>query len=1071
MWSFVLILFSSLPLVYAVEADNYSTLKSLLADSQDYTQDNQNPIIVSTNITHDFLGSSTELIVSSVTKSVYGADNSITLLFKNASDRVINFSGAGTSVSFLNFKDIRFLDISRTTGNGAAFINRSSSKLFFINSCVTFMSNTAGRGAIENYSGGYIEFSSCTVQFALGTASDCGGAVYNNNSGATLLFNNSEVIFEWNKAAIGGAIYNFNMATINFENTFAGIMQSYASDCGGAISNANTATINFYNNGDIGFSFNTANNYGGAVVNTENSSIYSYNSNLSFSFNTAAKAGAFANYSYSTAVFSNSNLSFINNSASGDGGAINNYLSSMSFISSEILFYSNSAGSGGVIFNSDGNISFLSSIISFNENACTNVGSVIHNSDFGNILFEDSELLFEQNSGVYGTIHNGVSSVMTFSRSTVAFNSNSTSSNGAAMAINGAGGNSIIKFIDSSVDITHGVTHGVGGVAYICNNASLLFENSDATFFGNTAYGTGGGAIRSIVSSVLGFSVGSTITFTANVATSSGGAIGMSDRVSLNVSSSILLFNANTASTGEGGGIYSNSALSCLFSASTVNFVGNSAQSGGAISHWYSTTTFLNSNVTFHNNKAFASSGGAMRIENSNIVFTNSNVIFSENTAISRGGSLYLYKSTMSFNNSTVTFSGNSADSGGAIFLYSDDDRAFFNTGTLVTFSNNKDSLGSYQIYVATASATATNKLVQFNSGSIVEFKGNTASYGLTNVWERILWDPSEIRFTNNQMADGKAVSEAMSDFWTLISKSQNKSITAEGNVSTGGKGSVISLYGGYYAFSGPLNFIANTTLTGSNGGGAIYLTGTSNIAIDSTSFWSGNTASNGGAIYINTNDSGSGNLLFANTYSTFTLNKSGEIGGAIHNNGTLKFSQTSTVEFDANTAATSGGALSNHGTAELEGSTIFKNNKAANGGAIYNGNNMTLTGSATFANNTSSNFGGAIYNTGTLNINAASGKEIIFNENFAENGGADIWTTTALVFNGAGAVVFNSGIGGSGTIYKTGSGALYLGGNSSDFAGTYKQSAGKTLVSGTYFTGISSITNASILEFTGDQA
>ncbi|MDR3186333.1 MAG: autotransporter domain-containing protein, partial [Christensenellaceae bacterium] len=39
------------------------------------------------------------------------------------------------------------------------------------------------------------------------------------------------------------------------------------------------------------------------------------------------------------------------------------------------------------------------------------------------------------------------------------------------------------------------------------------------------------------------------------------------------------------------------------------------------------------------------------------------------------------------------------------------------------------------------------------------------------------------------------------------------------------------------------------------------------------------------------------------------------------------------------------------------------------------------------------------------------------------------------------------------------------------DFAGTYKQSAGKTLVSGTYFTGISSITNASILEFTGDQA
>ena len=87
---------------------------------------------------------------------------------------------------------------------------------------------------------------------------------------------------------------------------------------------------------------------------------------------------------------------------------------------------------------------------------------------------------------------------------------------------------------------------------------------------------------------------------------------------------------------------------------------------------------------------------------------------------------------------------------------------------------------------------------------------------------------------------------------------------------------------------------------------------------------------------------------------------------------------------FNSNIATAFGGALLNTGALNLNTNT-FTNNTAVScyGGAIVNGGQLTITGSNSYTDN-SAYIGGVIYNAGNLIINANS----VYTDNQATIGG-----------------------------------------------------------------------------------
>jgi len=267
-----------------------------------------------------------------------------------------------------------------------------------------------------------------------------------------------------------------------------------------------------------------------------------------------------------------------------------------------------------------------------------------------------------------------------------------------------------------------------------------------------------------------------------------------------------------------------------------------------------------------------------------------------------------------------------------------------------------------------------------------------------------------------------------------------NKDITIDGDGYTidADLKSRIFYINGAYTFT-----IQNLTLTqgnsGSNDGGAIYVNNSNaNLNIDDCIFTNNTATNNGGAIYIgngtatinadfttntisSSGDGHKGGAIYINagnvTINGNFTNNSGARAGAIYTNGTTQIlgifennsatyraggaifvdinsNTTISGEFTNNSTTNSsaqGGAIYNYGghLTILE-NTIFINNVAGqHGGAISANTNgstapTTTIFASTFTTNEANNNGGAIYNTGTLQV-----RNNIFDGNEAQNGGA----------------------------------------------------------------------------------
>lgn len=262
--------------------------------------------------------------------------------------------------------------------------------------------------------------------------------------------------------------------------------------------------------------------------------------------------------------------------------------------------------------------------------------------------------------------------------------------------------------------------------------------------------------------------------------------------------------------------------------------------------------------------------------------------------------------------------------------------------------------------------------------------------------------------------------------------------------------------------------------------GSAIANTGTLNIAnsvfTNNKSVIGDGSVISGGTIY-NANSATIEDSVFSNNESNGGSQGTNIYGGVINN-----YTDSSTLviknsTFNSNVSVAGegdrawGGVIYNDGDATIENSTIENNsisggnNTTVQGGAIYNTANGTVNiiGSNIENNKTVSTsenaLGGGIYNLGTIIIENSN-----LENNYDANGKLnDIYNDNGIItVQGDGTTNIFSGIAGSGTVNKNGSGVFNLGGINENYTGNFNFEEGtiNLLKNASYFSAANTVFN-----------
>ena len=763
------------------------------------------------------------------------------------------------------------------------------------------------------------DFISNSVTSASGEAS--GGAIYNYGSSASIGditgdFTNNSATATTNGNAYGGAIYNYGSSASIGDITGDFTNNSATADNNSAYGGA------IYNQGTIGnitgnFTSNTTSAHGGAICNDNNGTIDDITGN--FISNTISYDGSM-----------------------GYGGAINN---------------------GGAIGSIDGN--FVSNGITALEGAYEGTnpsgGAITNYENIGSIDGSFVNNYINANSTVYGgAIYNSG----TIDRIT----GKDYELDGVG-TVNGFYGNSATS---ADYEVYGGAIYNYGSSASI-GDITGDFTNNSATSTNNYAYG---GAIYNngyYNISSIGDITGD---FTNNSATSTnsyayGGAIsnyadGSNSSATIgDITGDFTENKVTSANYGAYGGAIYNYAYSSDSSATIGNITGdfssNKAEgydssagyvAGGAIYNYGSSASIgditgdFKNNIAKNNNTSGYAYGGA--IYNSYGAIGDITGDFTDNSAVggyAYGGAIYntgiIGKITgteysIVVNNETVTgngFYGNTATAtDGSAF-----GGAIYNEGTIgdITItSDNADYVGFVNNSVTSTSGNAQGGAI-YNEGTITD----------------ILAD-----FTNNSATatTGTAQGGAIDNAGTMHITDSNFS----GNYATAENGSAQ----GGAIFNSNKMIVNNSTFDGNiagNDGGAVAASGGNLLITDSV--FQNNVAQNGdgGAILL----SGGANVVVKN--SDFVGNSAYNWGGAIYLNGTS--SKLTLIDSD------------------FSGNNVDRQvNPIARGAGIRLQPNDTVniiadSKNVEFKNNYTGGNYSDIYSFGTINLNAASGKNITF--------------------------------------------------------------------------------------------
>lgn len=936
--------------------------------------------------------------------SAFSIDN---VEFKNNEARKLH--GGALYGTYKNITNSLFQDNLSYSGGGAALINAE-----LIDNVKFISNNAATKEGLTEYlyhGGGALNTQGTlgTIKnsiFELNTALGHGGAlnVWNNNSGTIQLdsvidtsFENNTSLSGWggaisntsdineikksttpdgtaktatfasNSAVIGGAISNASRNNSgNYLNPTINLIDGYTFDKNSAIS-SNTAFIKtsdgyfssasrgyseglggaIYNEGTINtiqnaiFTNNSSSNKGGAIYN---SGTINKILNSEFTANKSQYGAAI----YNTGTIYLENTNFQNNIATYAGGG---------------AIYNASAAKLYILANTADTI-FSGNIANSISNAIHNTGAIYLNGDTGkSIIFDDAI------TGLNGRININQYITGIKTASTILFNNSVTGNivnlhNGLLSL--GKDGNyapniETLNVLGGTLDISNNKIDTIN-INELSNTAKLTFDIDFADTINNYSASdklniqTGNGIFNINADSVnilSDLTVGKTKITLANehISTTDFWANTSKYKYWFNPENTgdITIYkalinglkeNLNNDSVETYNLLENEYIVENLGSSGTDNFEINGngygitthLEKSGIILNANNTLTLadigkLNADKTILNSvNGFVSQNGGF-IKNSGSLAID-NVIFSNNKALAGGGAIFSDSSITNISNSI--FDTNIATGyGGAIY----------NAGTIdnindTIFANNSSSGGG----------------AIRNSGKITIYDSN---------------------FSNNiSTANGGAIYNS-SD---LIINKNNTNVTFNENEAK--SGGAIYNDGSNLSISNA-NFTKNTA---SQFGGALYNANSGIITqIINSEFTQNEATTSGSAIY---------NLGKINNIENTVFDSNETNAGVIFNSENSIITKIKDGEFSNNISLAAGGAIYNAGTINITG-TNFSNNESTAGSAIRNASTGTIELiDASFNNNTTTGFGGAIYNSGKLEISHQI-TGVSFEGNEAGSGGA----------------------------------------------------------------------------------
>ena len=471
--------------------------------------------------------------------------------------------------------------------------------------------------------------------------------------------------------------------------------------------------------------------------------------------------------------------------------------------------------------------------------------------------------------------------------------------------------------------------------------------------------------------------------------------------------------SANTAETDRTDGYNASSCGGAVYNHGTFNMYGgvvndNTAARGGAIYN-YRTANLYGGVIS--NNKATVY-GGAVYMVNSQYTATTvgeegteEKIRFVSNSAEKSGGAVFISHQSVMVINGSAVFDGNQSNSnGGAINA----------AGELVIgyakFLNNKAASKGGAIYSYYGSPDLSQRITRIDSGI---FEGNQAGRGgalcfsnTDDVTEGAIAKLGDLTFNNNKAVIGN--DEKGHGGALYISGHSNitfsQSMTFNRNSAEKNGGAV------YITDNSKLTLAedaSNVELTFSknsagNNGGAIYAYTSTVVALDKLTCTENSATANGGAIYASQKAS----VTVGNT-SELKDNTSGEEGGAMYITSEAKLTTNGSVNFEGNTSGKTGGAIylvSDSTVVTFNGTAEFTGNEAkTKGGAIYatTGSTLIFNANSTFSENSSGAEAGALYATAcTVKIDdTVTSVTLTFNKNTSVKGGGALYITEGATF------------------------------------------------------------------------
>ncbi len=433
-------------------------------------------------------------------------------------------------------------------------------------------------------------------------------------------------------------------------------------------------------------------------------------------------------------------------------------------------------------------------------------------------------------------------------------------------------------------------------------------------------------------------------------------------------------------STTEGGtykGVGVQVSAFCNLTATNCAIVGNASNAalGAGIYVQGGRLTLVDSVVSGNSAGGAASVGGGIYVDGGDLTLTRTTVA---NNSAAVGGGVYVKGGSAVLDGALL--SGNSATSGAG--------GGFYNFAGYLDVENSAFLANS----ATNAGGGLYNVGVEGRETLLVDatFADNSAQNGAALFASGGAISLTDVRFERNEaLASGGAIYVVANAELELVDAafSTNK---AEANGGALFNGGVLSVDGARFDGDGA-----------EGDGGAVFSTGYFEIR---DAAFANVSATNGGALAVENESSGSISWLLATSFENCSANVGGALsldgslsgselrfvdcvatsgGGAVSNAGTLVLSG---ADFDACVAASDGGALLNWTGAQLTLADATVSNAVStgeSGGGLANYGAASLSG-VSFVGCEAALFGGAIVDGGTLSV-----RDSLFLENSAKNGGA----------------------------------------------------------------------------------